>query len=213
MSSDPPAVVDTVVLRYFLFVDQLDLLLELLGRPLGVPRIIYDPDEGDPPDLATCEIVRSIRYQRQAATDPARDATARATAESNAASLERVHDAHSRGDLVVIDLDPEERRVMSGLTSPSGCAGFGLVLPLDPGEAACIAIAVGRGLCLATDDCDALKALGSIDKSAPYERIRRLLARAAEDQLITNDEANGLHRRMTDLGFRDYQLPFPEGEP
>lgn len=209
MSCDPNAVLDTVILRYFLFVDRLDLLLELLGRPLAVPRIIYDPEEDDPPDLAACEFTRSIRYQRQASTDPARDAAAQAIAAANATALEQIHDVYARGDLVVVDLDAEERRVMSGLTSPSGCAAFGLILPLDPGEAACIAVAVGRGLCLATDDGDALKALSSIDKSLAYERIRRLLISAAEKGLVSPTETNAIHRQMTDRGFRDLQLPFP----
>ncbi len=34
------SVVDTVVLRYFLLVDKADLLIELLGIPIGVPRVI-----------------------------------------------------------------------------------------------------------------------------------------------------------------------------
>jgi hypothetical protein len=211
-SSDPRAVLDTVILRYFLFVERVGLLLSLLGRPLAVPRIIYDPDEGEPPDLAASEIKRSIRYQRQASTDPARDPPTQAAAAANLNALERIHDLHAQGDIAIVDLDPEERRVMSALTSPSGCTAFGLVLPLHAGEAACVAIAVRRNLCLATDDNDALKALMSIDKSSPYERIRRLLIRAADEGFVTSDEANAVHRRMTALGFRDTQLPFPAVE-
>lgn len=207
--SEPSAVVDTVVLRYFLFVDRVDLLLDLLGRPIAVPRIIYDPDEGDPPDSATCEVELSIRYQHRVASDPARDAESRAIARSNAEALENIHEAHSDGDLVVLDLTAEEQRVMSTLTSPSGCRGFGLVLPLGPGEAACIALAVERGLVLATDDSDALRALASVDPTASYERIRRLLVRAASERIISKREANALHARMTALGFRDNELPYP----
>lgn len=209
MSSEPSTVVDTVVLRYFLFVDRLDLLLDLLGRPIAVPRMIFDPDEDNSPDSAACEISRSISYQRRVSADPARDDATRDIARSNAAALEQVTVAHFRGDLVVLDLDAEELRTMSTLTSPSGCVAFGLVLPLDPGEAACVALAVARDLVLATDDSDALRALATIDNQARYERIRRLLTRGANERRIKKRDANDLHRRMTGLGFRDTELPFP----
>lgn len=187
----------------------MDLLLDLLGDPIALPRIVYDPDEGDPPDMATCELVRSIRYQRRVAEDPARDDRTRQVASRNADSLDGIHRAYADGSVVVLDLDDEEQRMMSSLTSPSGCAGYGLILPLDAGEAACIALAICRDLVLATDDGDALRALDHIDSSAPYERIRRLLVRAAKERRLTKAEANNLHRRMTELGFRDGTLPFP----
>ena len=41
-SASPKSVVDTVVLRYFLLVDEIDLLVELLGSPIGAPRIVVD---------------------------------------------------------------------------------------------------------------------------------------------------------------------------
>ncbi|GIV01107.1 MAG: hypothetical protein KatS3mg014_2722 [Actinomycetota bacterium] len=44
-----PAILDTVVLRYFLLVGRRDLLLALLGNPVQVPRVVFDPDEGDVP--------------------------------------------------------------------------------------------------------------------------------------------------------------------
>lgn len=211
-SSEPRAVADTVVLRYLLFVDRLDLLLDLVGRPLLVPRVVFDPDEEDPPDLMASEVLQSIRYQRRVTTDPARDEATRGTASENASALERMAGAYGPDGLRAVDMDAEERRLASSLTSPSGCGAFGLILPLGAGEAACIAIAVQRGLCLVTDDGDALKALRSMEPALPYDRIRRLLIRAADERRIMPVEANALHDRMRQRGFYDVERPFPDAD-
>ena len=60
---------------------------------------------------------------------------------------------------------------MARLTSPGPCGDLGLRFPLDPGEAACLAIAVRRDLVLVTDDADALQALEHASPDHPYERI------------------------------------------
>ncbi len=52
MSPDAHAIVDTVVLRYFLIVGRTELLLDLLGSPIAISRIVFDPGEGNVPELA-----------------------------------------------------------------------------------------------------------------------------------------------------------------
>lgn len=207
-SASPDAVVDTVVLRYFLLVDEVDLLLTRFGGSIAVPRVVFDPDEGDIPETARSEVTRSIHYQRRVAQDPARDAERRQLATRNAERLTRVSALHSHGRVQTIDLSDTERLTLGQLTSPSGCKAFGLVFPLDPGEAACVAVAVARGLTLATDDGDALKALRTIAAEHPYDRIRKLLIRAARSGLISSERANAIHREMRSLGFWDSQPPF-----
>lgn len=209
-SASPNSVVDTVVLRYFLLVDQVDLLFELLGRPLGVPRIIFDPDEGDIPETARSEIARSVVFQRRVASDPVRDDNSRFVAATNAERLERVAEIHASGKILTLDMTATELKILGSLTSPSGCKAFGLVFPLDAGEAACIAIAVKRALVLATDDNDALKALRALASSHPYERIRKLLVRATSEGHISQHRANEIHAEMRRLGFWDTQPPFPD---
>lgn len=211
-SESPSCVVDTVVLRYFLLVDEVDLLLELLGAPLGTPRIVYDNEETeDVADDARSEVARSIVYQRKARADPARDKSARDEAEQNAARLGRIGDLHVAGRLAILDLTAPELNVVGRLTSPTGCKEFGLRFALDPGEAACLAIAVERDLVLVTDDGDALRALASHAPKHPYQRIRRLLIDAGDRGLCTKERANAIHRDMRRLGFWDREDPFPEG--
>jgi hypothetical protein len=180
-SALPSCVVDTVVLRYFLLAGEADLLVDTLGPPLGTPRIVYDPDEGEVPDTARSEITRSIAYQRQAATDRTRDTAARDQAAANAKRLPVIGELYSTGKVVVMDLTAGEFEVFGGTTSPTGCGSFGLPVPLDPGEAACLAMAVERGLPLVTDDGDALRALRRINSRHPYQRIRKLLIEAGSN--------------------------------
>jgi len=209
-SASPESVVDTVVLRYFLLVDEAQLLLELLDAPIGTPRIVYDDDEPPYlPDDARSEITRSISYQQRASTDLARDLDARKEAARNAARLQQVEGLHASGRLVILDMNDEEFALVGLLTSPSGCKEFGLRFPLDAGEAACLAIAVGRGLVLVTDDTDALRAQGQHTPGHPYERIRKLLIRAGDGGLCTPERANEIHREMRRLGCWDRDEPFP----
>jgi hypothetical protein len=203
------AVVDTVVLRYFCFVGRQDLLLALLGSPLAVPRAVFDPDDGDVPEDAMSEVTRSILVQRRTANDPVRLPEARAQAARNAERLAAAHEMHGRGQLRVVDLDEGELELFGRLTSTDGARELGLRFPLGVGEAACVALAVARGWVLATDDQDALGALDALDPGHAYERIRRLLTRAASRGLIGRAEANALHAEMRRLGFRDHTAPFP----
>lgn len=210
MSSEPPSsVVDTVVLRYFLLVGESDLLLRLLGTPLGVPRIIFDPDEGNVPEAARSEITRSVAFQQRVVSDPAREEQGRRTAATNAERLAHVADLHAAGQILTLDLTAAELQIVGQLTSLSGCRGFGLVFPLAAGEAACIGIAATRQLVLATDDNDALRALHALAPRHPYERIRRLLRRAGDDGHVSASRANDLHAEMRQLGFWDTHPPFP----
>lgn len=211
-SASPESVVDTVVLRYFALVDETDLLIRLLGEPIGTPRVVYDHDEGPHlPDDARSEITRSIAYQQRASGDPARDHEARRNAARNATRLAAIASLHTSGRLTILDMEHHEVELMGRLTSPTGRKAFGLRFPLDPGEAACLAIAVHRGLVLATDDADALRALERHKPGHPYQRIRKLLITAVDRGICARDRANAIHREMRRLGFWDREDPFPVG--
>lgn len=204
-----PAVADTVILRYFLFVDRADLMLDLLGRPLYVPPIVFDPDEGTPErEEAMSEITRSILVQRRTADDPGRPARDREEARRKAEALTQVRELHASGAISVVGLNDAELETFARLTSASGAREAGLAFRLDAGEAACVALAVHRTWVFATDDQDVLTALEKLSPSHPYERIRKLLKRAADEGRISQAEANAIHAEMTQLGFRDV-VPFP----
>lgn len=206
-----PAVADTVILRYFVFVDRADLMLDLLGRPLSLPRVVFDPEEGEPEHEETMsEITRSILVQRRTSNDTGRPARDREEAGKKAESLAEVRELYRSGVVAVVDLDDAELETFAKLTSASGAREAGLTFRLDAGEAACVALAIHRSWMLATDDQDALTALEKLSPGHPYERIRKLLKRAADEDRISQAETNEIHAQMTQLGFRDDVVPFPE---
>ncbi len=207
-SPTPKAIVDTVVLRYFLFVDRAQLLLDLLGAPIGVPRPVFDPDEGAVPEEAMSEVPRSIVFQQRRSADPRRSQDARNDAALKAARLTKISDLHAAGSVLVIDMTEDERLLFGRLMDREGAAEFGLRIPLGMGEAACVAIAVGRQWLLSTDDTDALRALAQLKSAAEKMRIRALLREAATLSIVTPEEANGIHGDMRRMGFWDTTPPF-----
>ena len=209
-SSGIDSAVDTVVLRYFVFVNRADLLIIVLGRPIGVPRTVFDPDE-EPgtPEEAMSEIPRSIIVQTRRSQDMTRDAVARAVAKRNAERLATIRELHSEGSIEILDMTTDERRVFSMLTSAAEMHRVGLRMPLGGGEAACVATAVTRGYVLATDDDDALRGQTNLAPSLRRARIRSLLRDLAGRGVISDRDANALHQEMHDLGFWDTEAPFP----
>lgn len=223
--SPASAVLDTVVLRYFLLVDRTELLLNLVGSPLGVPRVVYDPDEGPlppgvpravsdrddgpiPPD-AMSEMTRAIYDQRRRAEDLLQPDDVRAAASKAMQRLHAIHSLNGIGHIEVLDMTTDELSLFASLTSPRGAAAADLLFPLAAGEAATIAISIRRGLTCATDDSDGLHALEVLAPGHPYERIRKLLRRAADEGLVTPALANEIHTDMRKSGFWDNGTPFP----
>lgn len=203
-------VADTVVLRYFLLVERTDLLRALLASPIIVPRIVFDPEEGDVPFGAMSEMTRSIAFQRRVSRDPQAVEEEREQAAMRADRLEGIHTLLREGHMEVTDLAGPERDRFARLTDRRHAPEFGLRFGLDPGEAACVAIALERRFVLATDDDDALKALRSVRKRHLYQRIRKMLIEAAELGLVTEPEANDVHQEMRLMGFWDKSRPFPK---
>ena len=211
MSSDESRVLDTVVLLYFLLADQEELLGELTGWPFRVPFAVYDPEEramplesSPQPDLLS-EMRQIVRYY---------DNIAASNGDTESLwKVSRVDRLHDERRLVAEAMDPLEQRLADQLQGPYA-SQFGLQAPLGPGEAACVAIAHRRDWTLVTDDSDALKVLSGLsgDKPYRYERIRKLLVRAADERTITRDQANRIHAEMKAHGFWDSTCPFPQLE-
>ena len=210
--TDSRCVVDTVVLRYFLLARRFDLLEQLVRSPFGVPRIVFDPEEETGlNELAMSEMTRSIAHQAQVSNDVNRSEPERAQARDRAEYLSRIRGHYESGAFEVLDLRDEERSVVAKLTNVDDARReLGLLFALDPGEAACVSIALNRGLVIATDDTDALRVIEQLHPGHPYERIRKLLKRAAREGLANESKANLIHESMQSHGFWDNGIPFPD---
>lgn len=201
-------VVDTVVLQYFLLTDRFDVLVALLDPPAVVPTLIFDPDESGPVGKASSELARAIAYEERIAASPKEPEVGQQRAGMNASRLRSLQRWVESGDVVVAEMSEEEWALLLEIRSSMD---FASVVPLGMGESACLAIGILRGYVVATDDNIALKVLAGRSPSHPYERIRKLLARAASVGLLTEGEANALHAEMRALGFWDVTAPFPPG--
>ncbi len=208
VSPDDGHIVDTVVLLYFLLVDKIELLCDLIGRPLQVPVAVYDPEDRTSstgtlprPELLS-EMRRSVRHYELLTASG-----------GDTVSLRRVAQIDSLYDdavLKTISMSSQEQGLAAQLQS-TGAGNFGLRIPLGPGEAACIAISLHRGWTIVTDDTDAFRVLDRFHGGSdyPFERIRKLLIRAAGEHLISALEANRIHAEMRTRGFWDSGIPFP----
>ena len=207
MSSERNHILDTVVLLYFLLAEQEDLLGDLIGWPLRVPFAVYDPDDwtgslgSKPRPELSSEMHQAEQYYGNITFE---------TGDTGAAfKINKVNRLYAEGRVVVEAMDPGEQRLADELQGARALQ-LGLRAPLGAGEAACIAIAFQRDWTIVTDDNDALRALSGLygDQDYSYERIRKLLIRAAVENRVTEDEANLIHDSMVSYGFWDSQRPF-----
>ena len=214
MLSEGSHIIDTVVLMYFLLVGREALLGDLLGRPLQVPVAIYDPEERELPEGATprsellSEMRQAVRHY-EAATEAAEESESSDQETESFKRIKRIDDLYDEGGLVPVAMTTDELLLAARLQS-SDATAYGLKVGLGPGEAACVAISYTRGWTIATDDADAFKVLNRLhaDRNYPYERIRKLLVRAADEGHISREEAIRLHSEMRALGFWDSGRPF-----
>lgn len=207
MSSERNHIIDTVVLLYFLLAEQEDLLGDLIGWPLRMPFAVYDPDDWTGSleskrrlDLSS-EMYQAERYYDNMALE---------TGDTGAAfKINKVDRLHAEGRVAVEAMDLAEQRLADELQGARALQ-LGLRASLGAGEAACVAIAFQRDWTIVTDDNDALRALSALygDRDYGYERVRKLLIRAAVENRVAEDEANRIHDSMASFGFWDSQRPF-----
>ena len=203
-SPERPVVADTVVVNYFLAVGAFHLLRALLGGAVQIPRAVFDPDEPDDvAEEAASELRRGLRLHQHRSADRGIGSELRERSARALPHFETLSGIASRRELVVLDLSGDELTTFARLRDATFVSKFSLVAGLGRGEAAALAIALGRGYDLATDDQDAIKAASGLAPDVKTHRIRALLIRAADADLITRDEARELHAAMLAAGFWD----------
>jgi hypothetical protein len=180
-----------------------------LGSAIGVPRPVFDPDDGSVPEDTMSEITRSIRVHQRRACDRNRTDTEHEASATNASRLSTMPGLHAVGSFVTVDLTGEERTLFSRLTQRDASSEMGLAVPLCPGGAACVAISVHRGLRLVTADTDAIRALSNL---APLDgnhlRIRTLLLNAVRSHVVTRRDAIEIHAELQRFGLHDSEPLF-----
>lgn len=212
MSSDRPHILDTVVLLYFLLVGEQELLFNLLGSPLQVPLAVYDPSDRTSSSHMPhrTDLLSEMRQSVLHYEASVRSGTAH---EELLDRILLVDELYDQKRLTTVAMKHNEARHAARLQSRRDVLRYGLKVPLGAGEAACVAIAWERSWTIATDDNAAFTILDHLHRGRtyPYERIRKLLIRAASDEWISKEHANSIHSEMRSVGFWDATMPFPEG--
>jgi hypothetical protein len=199
-----PVVFDTVVVNYFVASGEIALLVSLCGKPLAIPRSVFDPDEDDAGrEEAMSELRRGLHLHRRRSEDVGAPPELRERSERALPEFERLPDLVTSGVLRVVDLEASETKVYADLRDSAFVKRFGLVVGLGPGEAAMLAICAGRGWPPATDDTDAIQVAEQLLPGVKPLRIRALLRLAVERGLVDMARARTIHRTMRDLGFWD----------
>lgn len=212
---DVPIVVDTVILLYFALTDQLQLLDDLAPGGLATTPVVFDPDEAvpHPPSVdedTLCEIGRSRHFYTLESSDPRSTLEDQQQAQLAVARLSKVATLYGTGRLTVVDLTETEFSTFTSLATRHLAQEVGLRRAIDEGDASCVAVAIERSWTLGTDDADGLSALELLAPGHDYERIRKLLIRAGQQELITEASANQIHAEMRAWGFWDNVEPFPQ---
>ena len=155
-----PTVVDATVLNCFAAAERMRDLPVALGGPGAVCRAVWDPDEpagGD--ERFRGEINRTSAVHRQRSDERRRSAEGRVRARRLANEYADIERLHARGDLLVVDLDDEERQLAAHLMSPEHTRAINLPFGLAASAAGSVALAISREWEFASDDSDACRTL------------------------------------------------------
>jgi hypothetical protein len=201
---DLPVVFDTVVVNYFLAAGEIQLLAELCGDALAIPRSVFDPDETDSGrEEVMSELRRGLHLHRRRCEDAGAPPEVRARSEQALPEFERLPELVRTGVLRVEDLLDDELELYAELRDTPSVRRFGLVVGLGPGEAAVLAICAGRGWRPATDDNDAIRVAEQLLPGVKPLRIRALLRHGVERGIVDMSRARAIHTKMRELGFWD----------
>jgi predicted nucleic acid-binding protein len=192
VSQYEPLVCNTTPVRYFALVGQFDILVQVLGGEVWVPRQVMDPDE-DPDGIESLvsEIAQSERYWAKRSVDP--EATQ---------NWDRLRRLRARGDIRVVDLEDDELEAFSEMISPGYPQSMGLAGPLGRGEAAVIAIAESRTWTAAMDDALAREVLFRRSPGTGAVTTRDLLRRAVAQGMLESAGAQLIYDDMLAKGYR-----------
>jgi hypothetical protein len=199
---DQPSICDTVVVNYFLGAGQVGLLAMLLGV-VRVPEAVYNTADNALPEELRSELARGLLLHRRRVNDDSVPEYLRERSKAVLPNFETLPALVSEGTVVPVALTGDELRTFANLRDPDHVARYGLAAGLGPGEASALAISVGREWHLATDDNDAIKVAAHLTPSRRPLRIRALLMRAVDLELVSLAEARAIHGTMKGLGFWD----------
>jgi predicted nucleic acid-binding protein len=183
---------DTTAVRYFTLIDRIEILGQLMGGRIRVPREVFDPFENSrvlPEDLLS-EIGQTELYW------------ARKRSPDAGTHWSRFKALRHRTDIEVVDLVLGEAAIVAEVTARRFLRRFGKAGRLGKGEAAAIALAERRGWTPIIDDRVARAVLKVRSSGTRCYTTDDMLRRAALAGIMSSQHAENLYQEMRRLNYR-----------
>lgn len=199
--------VDAPLLQSWALVKATDKLKQLFSGGITTTDHVYQLD--DTTGWGSNEIARTRRYYQSRCSDPKLSEHTRRVAIDAVARLDGIADLHIYGDLKIAVLEDSETELCKQLVSAKQSESLGLHWPIGYTAASCVAVAVARGMVLASDDEDARAALDCLSPKHPKQSTQDLLRMAVGKRLISREKANEIHGAMCQMDLWNPQPPYP----
>ena len=199
--------VDAPLLSYWSRAKAIDLLVQLSINGITTTDLVYEIS--DTTGQHKNQIAQDRSYYQPRCSDPKLNERTRRIAIDATVQIDRIADTCINGHLRIVELDDAESNLFCQLTSDKQVEKLGLTWKLGDAAASCAAVAVNRGLGLASDDADACAALKRLSPGHPTQSTQDLLRTAVEARLISKEEVNAIHGEMCEVGLWNRQPPYP----
>ena len=197
--------VDAPLLSHWSRANATDLLVQLSLNGITTTNLVYEIC--DTTGQHKNQIAQDRSYYKSLCSDPKLNERTRRTAMDDIVQIDRIADTCINGHLIIVELEGKESDLFCQLTSDKQVEKLRLTWALGDAAASCVAVAVNRGLVLASDDADACAALKRLSPGHPRQSSQDLLRTAVGARLISKTEANAIHGEMCEVGLWNRQPP------
>lgn len=214
--NDPPIVVDSSILIPWSLVGKTELLVSI--GDMSTTDFVYDFNEMSQLSPTTItklwgasDVAKDVLHYRYRGSDPRLRDDRRRAAQMAADNLERIADHLIDNKLKIISIQEQDRQetdLYARLSSQRKAEALGLVRSLGYSAASCVAVACKRGMVLASDDRDAVRALQVLSPDHLSVSTQDLLRMASQAGHISKQQANDIHLNIAFRGICDPNPPY-----
>lgn len=211
-SRNQKLLVDAPVLLYWSLANATDLLVQLSFNGITTTNFVYEIC--DTTGQHKNQIAQDRRYYQSLCSDLKLDEPTRRAAMDATVQIDRIGDMYINGHLKIVALDDKEDGkeidLFCQLTSDKQAERLQLPWKLGHAAASCVAVAVNRGMVLASDDADACAALKRLSPGHPTQSSQDLLRIAVEERLISKEEEAATLETLRKAVLWNRRPPYPD---
>jgi len=214
LPDDSPIVADASILIPWSLVGKADLLVSV--GDMSTTDFVYDFNEMSQLSPTTItkswgasDVAKETIHHRYRGSDPRMKDDRRRAAQMAADRLERIADLLIGNKLKIITIqEHQETALYARLSSSRQAEDLGLTRSIGYSAASCVAVAYERGMVLASDDRDAVRALQVLSPDHLSVSTQDLLRIASQAGHISKQQANDIHLDIAFRGICDPKPPY-----